>query len=93
MQLAYAIGVADPVSVMVDCFGTGKIDDVRLSQIVRDVFALTPKGIIETLNLRRPVFYETAAYGHFGRSGDGFTWERTDKAAELEQAAAAAATA
>ena len=92
-QLAYAIGVADPVSVMVDCFGTGKIDDVRLSQIVRDVFPLTPKGIIETLDLRRPVFYETAAYGHFGRSGDGFTWERTDKAAELEQAAGAAATA
>ena len=92
-QLAYAIGVADPVSVMVDCFGTGKIDDVRLSQIVRDIFALTPKGIIETLDLRRPVFYDTAAYGHFGRSGDGFTWERTDKAAELEQAASATATA
>ena len=93
VQLAYAIGVADPVSVMVDCFGTGKIDDVRLSQIVRDVFPLTPKGIIDALNLRRPVFYQTAAYGHFGRSGDGFTWERTDKAAELEQAAGAAATA
>jgi S-adenosylmethionine synthetase len=92
VQLAYAIGVADPVSVMVDCFGTGKIDDVRLSQLVRDIFPLTPKGIIETLNLRRPIFYETAAYGHFGRSGDGFTWEKTDRAAELEQAAAAVAS-
>jgi S-adenosylmethionine synthetase len=93
VQLAYAIGVADPVSVMVDCFETGKIDDVRLSQIVRDIFALTPKGIIETLNLRRPIFYPTAAYGHFGRSGDGFTWEKTDKAAELESAAATAVSA
>ena len=93
VQLAYAIGVADPVSVMVDCFGTGKIDDVRLSQLVRDIFALTPKGIIETLNLRRPIFYPTAAYGHFGRSGEGFTWEKTDKATELESAAATAASA
>jgi S-adenosylmethionine synthetase len=93
VQLAYAIGVADPVSVMVDCFGTGKVSDLQLSQIVRDVFPLTPKGIIETLNLRRPIFYETAAYGHFGRTGDGFTWERTDKATELEQAAQATVTA
>ncbi len=87
VQLAYAIGVVDPVSVMVDCFGTGRISDVHLSQIVRDVFPLTPKGIIEMLNLRRPIFYQTAAYGHFGRSGDGFTWELTDKAADLETAA------
>jgi S-adenosylmethionine synthetase len=93
VQLAYAIGVAEPVSVMVDCFDTGKIDDVRLSQIVRDVFPLTPKGIIDALNLRRPVFYQTAAYGHFGRTGDGFTWELTDKAADLEQAAQATASA
>ncbi|MEZ5366812.1 MAG: methionine adenosyltransferase [Bryobacterales bacterium] len=93
VQLAYAIGVAEPVSVMVDSFGTGKVDDERLSQIVRDIFSLTPKGIIETLNLRRPIFYKTAAYGHFGRSGDGFTWEKTDKAAELESAASAAVSA
>ena len=93
VQLAYAIGVADPVSVMVDCFGTGKVSDVQLSQVVREVFPLTPKGIIENLNLRRPVFYPTAAYGHFGRTGDGFTWERTDKAADLEQAASAVASA
>jgi S-adenosylmethionine synthetase len=87
VQLAYAIGVAEPVSVMVDCFGSGKIADTHLSQIVRDNFALTPAGIIETLNLRRPIFYQTAAYGHFGRTGDAFTWEKTDKAAALEQAA------
>ncbi|MCB9384388.1 MAG: methionine adenosyltransferase [Bryobacterales bacterium] len=93
VQLAYAIGVAEPVSVMVESFGTGKVDDERLSQIVRDLFSLTPKGIIETLDLRRPVFYKTAAYGHFGRSGDGFTWEKTDKAAELESAASAKASA
>jgi S-adenosylmethionine synthetase len=93
VQLAYAIGVAEPVSVMVDCFGSGKIADTQLSQIVRDNFVLTPKGIIETLNLRRPVFYQTAAYGHFGRTGDAFTWEKTDKAAALEKAAAAHASA
>jgi S-adenosylmethionine synthetase len=87
VQLAYAIGVAEPVSVMVDCFGTGKIADTQLSQIVRDNFVLTPAGIIETLNLRRPIFYQTAAYGHFGRTGDASTWEKTDKAAALEQAA------
>ncbi|MBI1356858.1 MAG: methionine adenosyltransferase [Acidobacteria bacterium] len=91
VQLAYAIGVVEPVSVMVDCFGTGKISDVQLSQIVRDVFPLTPKGIIEHLDLRRPIFYKTAAYGHFGRTEDTFTWEGTSKAAELEQAAVAIA--
>jgi S-adenosylmethionine synthetase len=91
VQLAYAIGVADPVSVMVDCFGTGKIDDVALSQIVRDAFPLTPKGIIEHLDLRRPIFKATAAYGHFGRTEDSFSWEKTHKAAELMQAAATAA--
>ena len=93
VQLAYAIGVAEPVSVMVDCFGTGKIADTQLSQIIRDNFVLTPAGIIKTLNLRRPIFYQTAAYGHFGRTGDAFTWEKTDKAAELEKAAAAHAAA
>jgi S-adenosylmethionine synthetase len=93
VQLAYAIGVAEPVSVMVDCFGSGKIADTQLSQIVRDNFVLTPKGIIGTLNLRRPIFYQTAAYGHFGRTGDAFTWEKTDKADVLEKAAAAHASA
>ncbi|MDX2181833.1 MAG: methionine adenosyltransferase [Bryobacteraceae bacterium] len=87
VQLAYAIGVADPVSVMVNTFGTGKIDEPVLTDLVRDNFKLTPKGIIETLNLRRPVYRATAAFGHFGRSGDGFTWEKTDKAATLSEAA------
>jgi S-adenosylmethionine synthetase len=87
VQLAYAIGVAEPVSVMVDCFGSGKVADTQLSQIVRDNFILTPAGIIEALNLRRPIFYQTAAYGHFGRTGDAFTWEKTDKADALAKAA------
>ena len=84
LQLAYAIGVADPVSVMVDTFGTGQIDDVRLAEIVRDVFPLKPKGIIEYLDLRRPIFQATAAYGHFGRDEESFTWEKTDKASVLK---------
>ena len=80
VQLAYAIGVADPVSVMVDTFGTGKVDEERLADIVRETFPLTPKGIIDYLDLRRPIFKATSAYGHFGREEDGFTWEKTDKA-------------
>ncbi len=84
VQLAYAIGVADPVSVMVDTFGTGQSDDVRLGEIVREVFPLTPKGIIEYLDLRRPIFQATAAYGHFGRDEESFTWEKTDKASVLK---------
>jgi S-adenosylmethionine synthetase len=84
VQLAYAIGVADPVSVMVDTFGTGPVDDVRLAEMVRNVFPLTPKGIIEYLDLRRPIFKQTAAFGHFGRSEPGFTWEKTDKASVLK---------
>lgn len=83
VQLAYAIGVAEPVSVYVDCYGTSKIDEDKLSEIVRANFNLTPKGIIETLDLRRPIYQQTAAYGHFGRSEDGFSWEKTDKAAKL----------
>jgi len=83
VQLAYAIGVAEPVSVYVDCYGTAKIDESKLSDIVRANFNLTPKGIIETLDLRRPVYQQTAAFGHFGRSEDGFSWEKTDKAARL----------
>jgi S-adenosylmethionine synthetase len=93
VQLAYAIGVAEPVSVLVDTFGTGKIDENKLEELVRKNFSLTPKSIIETLQLRRPIFKATAAYGHFGRTGEGFTWEATDKAAALkEQAQALAAT-
>ena len=83
VQLAYAIGVAQPVSVAVDTQGTGRIGEAELSNLVRDHFALTPREIIEHLNLRRPIYMATAAYGHFGRSGDGFTWEQTDKAEAL----------
>ena len=87
VQLAYAIGVAEPVSVNVDTQGTGRISEAALSKLVRDHFPLTPKEIISELNLRRPVYRQTAAYGHFGRSGDGFTWEETDKAEALRTAA------
>jgi S-adenosylmethionine synthetase len=85
VQLAYAIGVENPVSVMVDTFGTGKVDNWVLEALIRKHFMLTPKGIIESLNLRRPVYRKTAAYGHFGRSEPEFTWERTDKAADLRK--------
>jgi S-adenosylmethionine synthetase len=84
VQLAYAIGVAEPVSVLVDTFGTGTIDADKLEELVRANFKLTPKGIIESLDLRRPIFKQTSAYGHFGRTGDAFTWEKTDKAAALK---------
>jgi S-adenosylmethionine synthetase len=87
VQLAYAIGVAEPVSVMVDTFGTATIPEERITEIVRENFSLTPKGIIEALDLRKPVYKATAAYGHFGRSGAGFTWERTDRADALRKAA------
>jgi S-adenosylmethionine synthetase len=83
VQLAYAIGVAEPVSVLVDTFGTAKVDANTLPDLVRAHFKLTPKGIIESLNLRRPIYCKTAAYGHFGRSDKDFTWEATDKAAKL----------
>jgi S-adenosylmethionine synthetase len=83
VQLAYAIGVAEPVSVLVDTFGTAKVDATTLPDLVRAHFKLTPKGIIESLNLRRPIYCKTAAYGHFGRSDKDFTWEATDKAAKL----------
>jgi S-adenosylmethionine synthetase len=85
VQLAYAIGVEDPVSIMVDTFGSGKVDNNTLEALVRKHFKLTPKGIIESLDLRRPVYLKTAAYGHFGRSEPEFTWERTDKAAALRK--------
>ncbi|HWP41861.1 MAG TPA: methionine adenosyltransferase [Blastocatellia bacterium] len=87
VQLAYAIGVADPVSVLVDTRGTGKIDEDKISDLVREHFKLTPTGIIESLDLRRPIYRKTAAYGHFGRSEPEFTWERTDKADALRTAA------
>ncbi len=89
VQLAYAIGVAEPVSVRVDTFGTGTVSEPRLIELVRENFKLTPKGIIESLNLRRPVFKKTAAYGHFGRTGDTFTWEATDKVSALKAGAQA----
>jgi S-adenosylmethionine synthetase len=93
VQLAYAIGVVEPVSVHVDSEGTGKIDDAQLCELVREHFPLTPQGIIEHLQLRRPIYKETSAGGHFGRQGEGFTWEKTDKAEALAAAAGAAATA
>jgi S-adenosylmethionine synthetase len=93
VQLAYAIGVAEPVSVMVDTFGTATIPEERITQLVRENFSLTPKAIIETLDLRRPVYKPTAAYGHFGRTGPGFTWERTDRAEALRKAAGSPAVA
>ena len=83
VQLAYAIGVADPVSVMVDTFGTGRIDQTQLENLVRKHFKLTPRGIIESLDLLRPIYKKTAAYGHFGRPDPEFSWEKTDKAAIL----------
>ena len=92
VQLAYAIGVADPVSVYVDTHGTGKVDEDKLSEAVRKNFQLTPKGIIETLDLRRPIFKETARFGHFGRTGEEFTWEKTNKADALLHALSDAAT-
>ena len=92
VQLAYAIGVAEPVSVRVDTFGTGKVSESKLTELIRKNFSLTPKGIIESLNLRRPIYRQTAAYGHFGRNEPDFTWEATDKAAALaEQAGIAVA--
>jgi len=88
VQIAYAIGVAEPVSVMVDSFETGSIPDEQMTDVVRAVFSLTPRAIIETLDLRRPIYRPTSAYGHFGRSEPSFTWERTDKVEALRQAAA-----
>jgi S-adenosylmethionine synthetase len=87
VQLAYAIGVVEPVSVLVDTFGTGKVENRKLEELVRKNFKLTPKGIIESLDLRRPIYKKTAAYGHFGRNDKDFTWEATDKAAALKEQA------
>jgi len=90
VQLAYAIGVAEPVSVAVNTFGTGQIAEERLVELVRAHFPLTPRGMIEHLRLRRPIYRKTAAFGHFGRTGDEFSWELTDKAAVLKAEAVAA---
>jgi S-adenosylmethionine synthetase len=86
VQLAYAIGVAEPVSIMVNTFGTGTVPEERLVEMVRATFILTPKGMIETLKLRRPIYRKTAAFGHFGRTEETFTWEATDKAKALKEA-------
>jgi S-adenosylmethionine synthetase len=93
VQLAYAIGVAEPVSVMADTFGTAAVSDEKITALIREYFPLTPKGIIEALDLRRPIYKDTAAYGHFGRSGPSFTWERTDRADALRKAAGLGAAA
>jgi S-adenosylmethionine synthetase len=85
VQLAYAIGVAEPVSVMADTFGTETVSEEKITKLIREFFSLTPKGIIEALDLRRPIYKATAAYGHFGRPG--FSWERTDRASALREAA------
>ena len=87
VALSYAIGVAEPTSVNIDCFGTNKIDEDKISELVRKHFKLTPKGIIQSLDLRRPIYRQTAAYGHFGRNEMGFSWERTDKAEILRKEA------
>ena len=93
VQLAYAIGVAEPVSVMAETFGTAMIAQEKITELIRENFKLTPAGIIEALDLRRPIYKATAAYGHFGRSGHGFTWERTDRADALRKAAGLGAAA
>jgi len=93
VQLAYAIGVAEPVSVMIDAFGTATVPEEKINALVRESFKLTPKAIIETLDLRRPIYKPTAAYGHFGRTGAGFTWEKTDRADALRKAAGLGAVA
>jgi S-adenosylmethionine synthetase len=87
VQLAYAIGVADPVSVLIDTSGTSRLSENELATLVREHFSLTPRGIIDELQLRRPIYKATAAYGHFGRNEDGFAWEQVDKAESLRSAA------
>jgi len=87
VQLAYAIGVAEPVSVLIETFGTGRLPDEEIGALIQSIFPLTPKGIIRHLKLRRPIYLKTAAFGHFGRKGDDFTWEKTDKVAALRRAA------
>jgi S-adenosylmethionine synthetase len=87
VQLAYAIGVPEPVSILIDTFGTGKVEEEKIVKLVRSNFDLTPKGIIDHLRLRRPIYKKTAAYGHFGKTDPDFTWEQTDKADILRKEA------
>jgi S-adenosylmethionine synthetase len=87
LQLAYAIGVAQPVSVLVDTYGTGRLPDADIAGLVCQVFKLTPRGIIDTLKLQRPIYRKTATYGHFGRNSANFTWEKTDQVKALRKAA------
>ncbi len=91
VQLAYAIGVSEPVSVNVDTFGTGKIEDEQICDLIRKTFPLSPSGIIKYLDLRRPIYKKTAAGGHFGRSEPEFSWEKTNMASKLSEAAGALA--
>ena len=93
VQLAYAIGVAEPVSVMVNTFGTGVVEEERLVELVRENFPLTPKGMIDHLKLRRPIYRKTAAFGHFGRTEPSFSWEAADKAEVLREGSRVAAAA
>ena len=86
VQLAYCIGVAEPVGVLINTFGTAKVDEAKLSKVVREIFPMTPKGIIDELKLLRPIYRKTASYGHFGREENGFTWENTDKVDKLKKA-------
>ena len=86
IQVSYAIGVAEPTSISVNTFGTGSVEDSRIEELVREHFDLRPKGLIDMLDLKRPIYRQTAAYGHFGREGDDFTWEKTDKAEALKAA-------
>ena len=87
IELAYAIGIAEPVSVMVDTHGTGKLSEASFIKIIRELFDLTPAGIIRTLKLRRPIYSKTAAYGHFGREENGFTWEQLDMVNDIKRVA------
>jgi len=87
IQVAYAIGVAEPVAIMVNTFGTGKLSEANIMKVIREVFDLTPLGIIQTLKLRRPIYLKTAAYGHFGRTDEGFTWEEIDRVNEIKRVA------
>ncbi|WP_191601449.1 methionine adenosyltransferase [Marinomonas algicola] len=87
IQISYAIGVAEPTSISINTFGTGKVSDTVISQLVREHFELRPAGLVKMLDLKRPIYLPTAAYGHFGRTGDNFTWEKTDKAAALKASA------
>ena len=84
IQLAYAIGVVEPVSVFIDTHGTSKVDETKLEKCVREIFKLTPKGIIESLNLLEPIYSKTASYGHFGREEDSFHWEKIDKVKDIK---------